>query len=82
MTKKKFGVINPIIVTDDGPIVTIERAGRKVKLPKEDIKAVRAERRAFRGHCLVIETHNKPIYLKQSEGAVNDAMKYLHELAQ
>ena len=79
--KEKFGFINPIVVKVEDTIVTLIRAGRKVTLLKGDIKAVRTERRAFRGHVLVIETYNKPIYLKQSEGAVREAMKYLSKLA-
>lgn len=78
--KKRFGLINPIVVKLEDSLVTIVRAGRKVTLAMNEIKAVRAERRAFRGHCLVVETYNKPIYFKQSEGAVKEAMKYLTEL--
>lgn len=80
MAKKKFGVINPIVVKVEDSIVTLIRAGKKVTLSMGEIKGIRAERRAIRGHCLVIETYNKPLYFKQSEGAVKEAMKYLTEL--
>jgi len=78
--KKKFGLINPIVVKLEDSILTIVRAGKKVTLAMNEIKAVRVERRAFRGHVLVVETYNKPLYFKQSEGAVEEAFKYLTEL--
>lgn len=80
--KKSFGIMNPIKVRVDGSLVTIIRAGRKVILPIEQVKGVRYERRSIRGPVLVVDAHTKPIYFKQSAGACEDAMKYLHELAQ
>lgn len=78
--KKSFGIINPIVVVSEMGLVEVKRAGRKVTLSPSEIKAVRHERRAMRGHCLVIETYNKPIYLKQSESACKEAMMYINEL--
>lgn len=78
--KKKFGLVNPIVVSIDDEVVTIKRAGRKVTLQKYEIKGVHHERRAFRGHVLVIDTSTKPIYLKQSESACKEAMQFITEL--
>lgn len=78
--KKSFGLINPIVVKLEDSLVTIKRAGKKVTLAMNEIKAVRHERRALRGHVLVVETYNKPLYFKQSESACKEAMKYLTEL--
>jgi hypothetical protein len=78
--KESFGLVNPITVKVEDSLVTIKRAGKKVTLAMNEIKAVRHERRALRGHVLVVETYNKPLYFKQSEGACKDAMKFLTEL--
>lgn len=80
--RAKFGNVNPIVIEHSHGVVTLKRAGKKVTLAHSDIKGVRHERKAVRGHCLVIETHNKPLYFKQSEGACKRAMAHLMELAQ
>lgn len=80
--RKKFGAINPIIVEPKGDLLKVTRAGKKYMFPMEEAGKVRVERRAMRGHCLVIDLQGKPVYFKQSEGAVEDAYKYIRELAQ
>jgi hypothetical protein len=77
--KKKFGTIHPIVVRSSIGLIEITRAGKKVTLSPKQIQTVKHERRAMRGHCLVIET-NKPHIFKQSERACKEAMAYIMEL--
>jgi hypothetical protein len=78
--KKKFGTIHPIVVKTDLGLIEIIRASKKVTLSPSQIKTVRHERRAMRGHCLIVETHAKQVIFKQSEEACKEAMAYIMEL--
>lgn len=78
--KKRFGIINPITIKTNGDTIEIKRAAKHLTILKQDIRAIAAERRFFRGHVLSITTSADTIYFKQTAGNVRKAMQYLNEL--
>lgn len=82
MIKRKFGVVNPLIISKNKGLITVQRVTKKYIFLPEDFKSARAERRTFRGPTLSVEAGSKAEYFKvASQKQATEAMLFLYELA-